>query len=268
MQMNQGMGSGHDARLLQMLEDLLALDACGLDDAMQEAAQRLAETLSADKVDVLLYDPATEALVAIGTSDTPMGRREHELGLDRLPIADGGWTVEAFRSGRSHLARAADREPGEVKGLVEELGVRSSINAPLEVAGERRGVLLASSATPGFFSEHDLRFVEAVARWVGLAAYRAAHTGRVVAQAAEEAAQLAAERAVEVLTRRQRDVARLVGAGLTNEQIARQLVITPGTTANHVEGILRRLGFTSRVQIATWATEWGLHHRGDEAQGV
>jgi DNA-binding CsgD family transcriptional regulator len=257
------MGEGHDARLLRMLQDLLALEVCGLDEAMQQAAQRLAETLAADKVDVLLHDPASQSLVAIGTSDTPMGRREHELGLDRLPIADGGWTVEVFRSGRSHLTRNADREPGEVPGIVEGLGVRSSINVPLEVAGERRGVLLASSATPGFFAERDLRFVEAVARWVGLVAYRTVHTGRVIERAAEESARLAAESAVEILTRRQQDVARLVGAGLTNEQIARQLVITPGTTANHVEGILRRLGFRSRVQIATWAAEWGLYRRGD-----
>src|SRR5687767_5106852 len=121
------MGEGHDARLIRMLESLLTLEVIGLDEAMTQAAQRLAESLAADKVDVLLHDPATESLVAIGTSQTPMGRREHELGLDRLPIAEGGWTVEAFQSGRSHLARYADREHGEVKGLVDELGVRSSV---------------------------------------------------------------------------------------------------------------------------------------------
>jgi hypothetical protein len=79
------MGEGHDARLVRMLQDLLALEVCGLDEAMQQAAQRLAVTLDADEVDVLLHDPAAETLVAIGTSDTPMGRRELELGLDRLP---------------------------------------------------------------------------------------------------------------------------------------------------------------------------------------
>jgi len=96
--------------------------------------------------------------------------------------------------------------------------------------------------------------------------YRAAHVSCVIAQAAEEATRLATERAIEVLTRRQREVARLIGAGLTNEQIAQQLVITPGTTANHVEAIMRRLGVTSRVQVATWATEWGLYRRGDDSQ--
>ena len=261
------MGEGHDARLLRLLENLLAIEVGGLDAAMTQAAQQLAESLAADKVDVLLHDPATEALVAVGTSQTPMGLREHELGLDHLPIADGGWTMEVFQSGHSHLARHADREHGEVRRLIEELGVRSSINVPLDIAGERRGVLLVSSATSGFFTERDLEFVEAVARWIGLVAYRIAHTACLVAEAAEEATRLAAERAVEVLTQRQQDVARLIGAGLSNEQIARELVITPGTVANHVESILGRLGLAGRVQVATWAVQWGLYRSDHHADG-
>ena len=70
--MNLDTGVGHDARLLRLLESLLAIEVGGLDAAMTQAAQRLAESLAADKVDVLLHDPATEALVAIGTSDTPI----------------------------------------------------------------------------------------------------------------------------------------------------------------------------------------------------
>ena len=264
--MNQETREGHDARLLQMLEGLLALEVGGLDTAMTQAAQRLAESLAADKVDVLMHDPATDSLVVVGTSDTPMGRRGHELGLDALPLANGGWTVEVCQSGRSHLARYADREQGELKAVVEELGVRSSINVPIDMAGERRGVLLASSGTSGFFTERDLVLVESVARWIGLVAYRIAHIACLIAEAAEEAARLAAESAVEVLTQRQQEVARLIGAGMTNEQIARELVITPGTVANHVESILRRLGFVSRVQVATWAVEWKRYlsdHRTD-----
>ena len=247
-----------EARRARMLEELLAVDAVGLDGAMAQAAQRLAEVLGADKVDVLLYDEATEALVAIGTSQTPMGRREHELGLDRLPLADGGWTVNVFRTGTSHLTRNADRESGEVTGLVEELGVRSSVNVPLAVAGERRGVVLASSATPEFFTERDLRFVETVARWVGLVADRAAHVQCLVQAATERATALAAEEAVKALTARQQEVAGLIAEGLTNEQIARRLVLTSGTVANHMEHILRRLHLGSRVQVATWAVRYGL----------
>ena len=70
-----------------------------------------------------------------------------------------------------------------------------------------------------------------------------------------------------MLTRRQQDVARLIGAGLTNEQIAQWLVIPPGTAANHAQAILRRLSLASRVQVAAWAVEWGLYRRDAADQG-
>jgi predicted ATPase/DNA-binding CsgD family transcriptional regulator len=61
------------------------------------------------------------------------------------------------------------------------------------------------------------------------------------------------------LTKREREVAELIARGLTNRQIAAELVITEGTAANHVKHILARLGVDSRVQIAAWAIECGLH---------
>jgi non-specific serine/threonine protein kinase len=61
------------------------------------------------------------------------------------------------------------------------------------------------------------------------------------------------------LTQRGQEVAVLVAQGMTNRQIAEALVITEGTAANHVKHILARLVLDSRVQIATWAIERGLH---------
>jgi predicted ATPase/DNA-binding CsgD family transcriptional regulator/DNA-binding XRE family transcriptional regulator len=55
------------------------------------------------------------------------------------------------------------------------------------------------------------------------------------------------------LTRREHDVADLIGQGLTNRQIAERLVVTPRTVAAHVEHILAKLGFRSRLQIGLWA---------------
>jgi len=49
-------------------------------------------------------------------------------------------------------------------------------------------------------------------------------------------------------------VAKLVGAGLTNKQIAAQLVVSRRTAETHVEHVLSKLGFTSRAQIASWVT--------------
>jgi len=65
--------------------------------------------------------------------------------------------------------------------------------------------------------------------------------------------------AYDGITRRQRDVAILIARGLSSAEIARQLTLTPGTVANHVENILRRLTLRSRTSIAVWAVEQGLY---------
>lgn len=54
------------------------------------------------------------------------------------------------------------------------------------------------------------------------------------------------------LTRREREIAALVGQGLSNREIGERLVLTPGTVANHVAHIMRRIGLRSRVEIAVW----------------
>ncbi|MFF8787065.1 ATP-binding protein [Streptomyces sp. NPDC015125] len=56
-------------------------------------------------------------------------------------------------------------------------------------------------------------------------------------------------------TRREREVAALVAQGLSNKEIAAKLVISLRTAEGHVEKILTKLGFTSRAQIAVWATQ-------------
>jgi DNA-binding CsgD family transcriptional regulator/DNA-binding beta-propeller fold protein YncE len=60
------------------------------------------------------------------------------------------------------------------------------------------------------------------------------------------------------LTRREREVAILVGQGLTNREIATRLFISERTAESHVEQIRGKLGFHSRVQIATWVTAGSL----------
>jgi non-specific serine/threonine protein kinase len=59
-----------------------------------------------------------------------------------------------------------------------------------------------------------------------------------------------------VLTRREREIAALVAQGLGNKEIAATLVIAQRTAEGHIERILRKLGFTSRSQIAAaWAAQ-------------
>ncbi|WP_395242604.1 alpha/beta fold hydrolase [Agromyces sp. MMS24-K17] len=67
----------------------------------------------------------------------------------------------------------------------------------------------------------------------------------------------ASRRADRTLTPRKREVAALIGEGLTNRQIAARLGIEERSAEGHVERILLRLGFRSRAQIAAWHAAQG-----------
>jgi non-specific serine/threonine protein kinase len=56
------------------------------------------------------------------------------------------------------------------------------------------------------------------------------------------------------LTRRERDVARLLSSGLTNRQIGEQMVIAERTVDTHVQRILAKLECATRVQVAVLVT--------------
>jgi DNA-binding NarL/FixJ family response regulator len=55
------------------------------------------------------------------------------------------------------------------------------------------------------------------------------------------------------LSRREREIAGYVAAGLANREIAERLVLSERTVETHVQHILTKLGFRSRTQIAAWA---------------
>jgi non-specific serine/threonine protein kinase len=62
-----------------------------------------------------------------------------------------------------------------------------------------------------------------------------------------------AERDRAVLSMREFEVAELVAKGMTDREIAADLVIAQRTAESHVQHILTKLGFRSRSQIAAWA---------------
>ena len=61
-----------------------------------------------------------------------------------------------------------------------------------------------------------------------------------------------------VLTDREREVVRLVATGLSNEEIARELVISPLTAKTHITRAIAKLGVRDRVQLVIIAFEDGL----------
>lgn len=60
------------------------------------------------------------------------------------------------------------------------------------------------------------------------------------------------------LTPRETQVAALIAQGCSNREIAARLVIAPRTAEGHVERLLRKLGLTSRTQLAAWARDNGV----------
>jgi two-component system, OmpR family, sensor kinase len=186
-------------RLLTTLEGLLELPTTDVKATLQQATSLIAEVLAADKVDVFFHDLGSETLVALGTSDTPMGRKQHAIGMDRLPLANRGRTVEVFLTGTSYLTQHADQDPEELVGIRVGLDVKSEIAAVFEVETLRRGVLLAVSSTQEFFSEQDLHFLGAVARWIGIVMHRAELIERTQREAVEQGRRLAAEELLTIM---------------------------------------------------------------------
>ena len=62
----------------------------------------------------------------------------------------------------------------------------------------------------------------------------------------------------ELLTERQLDVLRLIGRGLPNKLIARELVVSEKTVKTHVSNILSKLELSDRTQAALYAVRNGL----------
>ncbi|MDT3400695.1 response regulator transcription factor, partial [Streptomyces sp. B1866] len=78
--------------------------------------------------------------------------------------------------------------------------------------------------------------------------------GRVTAPAARGPAATAEDPAAALgLTPRERDVLRLVAAGLSNRQIAGELFISPKTASVHVSNILAKLEVSGRGEAAALA---------------
>jgi DNA-binding NarL/FixJ family response regulator len=65
-------------------------------------------------------------------------------------------------------------------------------------------------------------------------------------------------KALRELTAREREILALVAAGMSNDEIAEHLVISPATSRTHVSRVLTKLGARDRAQLVVLAYESGL----------
>ena len=186
-------------RLLEVLEALLRLPAADLKATLDHVANLVAEATGADKIDAFLYDATRDSLVAVGTSTQPLSARQRELGLDVLPVSNGGRVVHVFKTGNTFITGQLDKDMDELPGIREALRIRSKLGVPLDIGGERRGMMMIASLKPDFFNDEDVRFAEAVGHWTGIVAHRAELAEQIGRNAYGRARRAAAEELVTVL---------------------------------------------------------------------
>ncbi len=83
-------------------------------------------------------------------------------------------------------------------------------------------------------------------------------TRRLLERAAVGLREAPDDERLETLTEREREVLRLVGHGLTNDEIAAELVLSPLTAKTHVSRIMTKLHARDRVHLVVVAYESGL----------
>ena len=153
-----------------------------------------------------MFDERTGTLAAIGTSTQPLSDLQKRLGLDVLPVANGGRVVEVFQTGITFVTGHLENDTDELAGVRDAMKVRSQIGVPLDVGGRRRGMMMIASLETERFGADDVRFTELVARWVGMVAHRAELVEELTRRAVEQGRRVAAEELMTVLAHDLRNV--------------------------------------------------------------
>ncbi|GAA3107258.1 response regulator transcription factor [Streptosporangium carneum] len=185
-------------------------------------------------------------------------------------VADGRALVEAVRAHRPDVALVDIRMPHlDGLGATAELRAVAPATAVLimttfgrdsyisRALGDGAAGFLLKTGDPREF----LLGVRAVAE--GGVYLSPSVAARVVSElTGEQLARAAAARdRVAVLTNREREVLALVGAGLSNAEIARRLHLAEGSVKTYTSTILGRLDVRNRVQAAVIAHDAGLVRR-------
>ncbi|MGW6612128.1 ATP-binding protein [Streptomyces erythrochromogenes] len=254
---------------------LSALESMGVTGGAAGAAASLAGVLRAEgdrRRAQELLDRAVEALRRTRDGRGLAGALRTEAAL----ALDGDEPARADRALRESLRLYGDvGERTELPGLLEEFSLLLMRTAPAQRPRTVR--LLAAADTlrteTGAAVADEWRSAAERARtdlgarldWTDFAVAWAEGVRMTAAQAVAEAlaAPAPARRPTsgpapedQSLTPRQVQVALLVSEGMTNRQIAARLDISEWTVVNHVRQVMRRLGCSSRVQVAGAVGRW------------
>jgi non-specific serine/threonine protein kinase len=179
--------------------------------------------------------------------------------------------------GRSLAVRMETGDRGGIAWCLEKLAEADSLQSRFEQAAIIFGAAAALRAPVGSVMdavdrpEYE-RVISRLRTELGEEAFAAAWTegqAMKVEQAVDYALAEPEPAAIEVsqkekfggLTEREREVAALIAQGKSNREIAKAMTVGAKTVETYVSRILNKLGFDSRVQIATWMVEKGHHEK-------
>jgi two-component system OmpR family sensor kinase len=236
--------------LLACLERLLQIPTGDLKTTMNQAADLIAESAHADKVDIFLYDPTRDSLNAICSSSQALSALQRKLGLDILPIANGGRVAWVYKTGKTFSTGNLQADSEELRGVKEGLGIQSKIGVPLEIGGKRRGMVMVASLEPDHFSDEDVRWVEAIVRWTGLLAHRAELAEEMRRNTIEQSRRATADELVEVVAHDLRNYLAPIELRLQTLRLMAQRNTPPESILREIERV-----FSSMRRLRTLVSE-------------
>ncbi|MEV0155554.1 response regulator transcription factor [Micromonospora sp. NPDC050686] len=178
--------------------------------------------------------------------------------------ADGAEAVRLARRLRPDVVLMDIRMPGmdglaATRGITTSGAVRVIILTTFDLDEYVYGALRAGAS--GFLVKDTepaelIHGVRVVAR--GDALIAPSITRRLIAEFAARGAQPDPGPRLRALTEREREVMTLVAAGLSNDEIAARLVLSPATAKTHVSRIMTKAQVRDRAQLVVLAYESGL----------
>lgn len=216
--------------------------------------------MSAAPVRVLLVDD--QELIRTGLRGILRPRYGFEVVGE---LADGAGVVEAVDASRPDVVVMDVRMP-RVDGVAATSALRARDQAPpvlvlttFEDDEVLAGALRAGAAgfllkgVPAEDLQRAVRTVAAGGSWLDPAV-----TGRVLKAYRRGTSPVEPGPALDVLTPREREVLALVDAGLSNPEIARELVLGEGTVKTHIDHIFAKLALRDRAAAVVLAFDHGL----------
>jgi DNA-binding CsgD family transcriptional regulator len=223
----------------------LALSGVGEEPLFDAAAVRVAETLEVEASGVLELLPGGAALLlraGSGWRQGLVGRATLGSGLE----SHAGYALE--RNEPVIIADLRSEKRFRPPALLRDHGMTSGVSVLIRGDGVPFGVLGAYTKARRNFTRDDVQFLQVVANILALS-----HRRRRQEIARQQRAVLLGR-----LSRREREVLKLLAAGAANREIGERLGVKYTTVRSYVRAVIEKLDAHSALEAVAHAHAYGL----------